>query len=79
MSSFSHRSGRAAGGAQAKHFGVAPRVFAIRIAMEKERKVRCILGKGHFLIPDKLISSPTPEIKLETANGLLATGKAKAS
>ena len=47
--------------------------------MEKGRKISSILRKGHFLIPDKLISSPTPEIKLETANGLLATGKAKAS
>ena len=54
-------------------------VLSFRIAKEKGRKICSILGKGHFLIPDKLISSPTPEIKLETANGLLATGKAKAS
>jgi hypothetical protein len=59
--------------------GAKPGFSPSELPMEKGRKISSILRKGHFLIPDKLISSPTPEIKLETANGLLATGKAKAS
>jgi hypothetical protein len=83
MSSFSHRPGPACDSLPARKSTTLPQKNTqgkfFRIAMEKGRKIWCIPGKGHFLIRDKLISSPTPEIKLETANGLLATGKAKAS